>query len=147
MTVENVIPRSAFQCVVREISQSLKREVQWSAVALGVIQEAAKQMATSIFKDANLCAIHAKRVTLMDRDLRLANRIRSDLGLRHQDQDYYFPMMPWRPFICHFHPMLPWRHCSLDVLSMQYISSFLSQFFPFLVLIHEIYMQFPISII
>ena len=22
------------------------------------------------------------------------------------------PMLPWRPFICHFHPMLPWRHCN-----------------------------------
>ena len=43
MTVENVIPRAAFQRVVREISQSLKREVRWSAAALGAIQEAAEQ--------------------------------------------------------------------------------------------------------
>ena len=49
MTVENVIPRAAFQRVVREISQSLKRDVRWSAAALGAIQEAAEQMATSLF--------------------------------------------------------------------------------------------------
>ena len=84
MTVENVIPRAAFQRVVREISQSLKkRDLRWSAAALGAIQEAAEQMATSLFEDANMCAIHAKRVMLMDRDLRLATRIRSDLALRH----------------------------------------------------------------
>ena len=83
MTVENVIPRAAFQRVVREISQSLKQDLRWSAAALGAIQEAAEQMATSLFEDANMCAIHAKRVTLMDRDLRLATRIRSDPALRH----------------------------------------------------------------
>ena len=83
MTVENVIPRAAFQRVVREISQSLKQNLRWSAAALGAIQEAAEQMATSLFEDANMCAIHAKRVTLMDRDLRLATRIRSDPALRH----------------------------------------------------------------
>ena len=83
MTVENVIPRAAFQRVVREISQSLKQNLRWSAAALGAIQEAAEQMATSLFEDANMCAIHAKRVTLMDRDLCLSTRIRSDLALRH----------------------------------------------------------------
>ena len=83
MIVENVIPGAAFQRVVREISQSLKRDVRWSAAALGAIQEAAEQMATSLFEDANMCAIHAKRVTLMDRDLRLPTRIRSDPALRH----------------------------------------------------------------
>ena len=84
MIVENVIPRVAFQCVVREISQSLKRDVRWSAAALGAIQEATEQMATSLFEDANICAIHAKRVTLMDMEyLHLATRIHSDPALRH----------------------------------------------------------------
>ena len=82
MAVENVIPHATFQRVVQEISQALKWEVWWSVVALGAIQEAVEQMATSIFEDANLCAIHAKRVMLMDKDLRLANRIRFDPTLR-----------------------------------------------------------------
>ena len=39
-------------------------------------------MATSLFEDANLCAIHAKRVMLMDKDIYLATRIHSDpIGL------------------------------------------------------------------
>jgi len=42
------------------------------------IQEAAEAYMTSLFEDANLCAIHAKRVTLMSKDIDLARRIRGE---------------------------------------------------------------------
>ena len=42
------------------------------------LQEAAEGYLVSIFEDSNLCAIHAKRVTIMVRDIQLARRIRGD---------------------------------------------------------------------
>jgi hypothetical protein len=38
-----------------------------------------------LFEDANLCAIHANRVTVMKKDMELARRIRGDQNLDHRD--------------------------------------------------------------
>jgi histone H3 len=46
--------------------------------ALAAIQEASEAYLTSLFEDANLCAIHAKRVTIMPKDMQLARRIRGE---------------------------------------------------------------------
>jgi histone H3-like centromeric protein A len=40
------------------------------------LQEATEAHLVGIFEDTNLCAIHAKRVTIMPRDMQLAKRIR-----------------------------------------------------------------------
>lgn len=42
------------------------------------IQEAAEAYLVGVFEDANLCAIHAKRVTIMPKDIQLARRIRGE---------------------------------------------------------------------
>ena len=42
------------------------------------LQEAAELYLIGLFEDTNLCAIHAKRVTIMPRDMRLARRIRGE---------------------------------------------------------------------
>lgn len=42
------------------------------------LQEAAESYLVTLFEDTNLCAIHAKRVTIMTKDLQLAKRIRGD---------------------------------------------------------------------
>ena len=46
--------------------------------ALLALQEAAEAYLVSLFGDANLCAIHAKRKTVMKQDMELARRIRGD---------------------------------------------------------------------
>jgi histone H3/H4 len=38
------------------------------------LQEATEAYLTGLFEDTNLCAIHAKRVTIMTKDLRLTRR-------------------------------------------------------------------------
>lgn len=43
--------------------------------ALLALQEAAEAYLVGLFEDANLCAIHAKRVTIMPKDMQLAKRI------------------------------------------------------------------------
>jgi histone H3-like centromeric protein A len=62
---------------VREVTQQYtSREIRWKAVALMAMQEAAEAYLVTLFEDANLCAIHAKRVTIQVKDIQLARRIR-----------------------------------------------------------------------
>ncbi|XXG41138.1 hypothetical protein AAC387_Pa01g1672 [Persea americana] len=77
---ELLIPHSPFIRCVREITKIYSKEVsQWTAEALMALQEAAEDYLVHLFEDGNLCAIHAKRVTLMRKDFELARRI----GRRH----------------------------------------------------------------
>ena len=48
------------------------------ASACLAIQEATEAYMCGIFEDANLCALHAKRVTVMVKDIQLARRIRGE---------------------------------------------------------------------
>lgn len=50
--------------------------IQGSAL-LG-LQEAAEAYLVGLFEDTNLAAIHAKRVTIMPKDMQLARRIRGE---------------------------------------------------------------------
>ena len=44
----------------------------------GSLQQSAKAYLTGLFEDTNLCAIHAKRVTILQRDIQLAHRIHGE---------------------------------------------------------------------
>lgn len=46
------------------------------------LQESAEEYLVHLFEDANLCAIHGKRVTIMPKDIQLARRIRGTHGGR-----------------------------------------------------------------
>ena len=63
---------------MREIATEYKQEVRFQSQAVLALQEAAEAYLVSLFEDTNLCAIHAKRVTIMSKDLQLAKRIRGD---------------------------------------------------------------------
>jgi len=54
------------------------RRFQFQSQAVLALQESAEAYLVSLFEDTNLCAIHAKRVTIMSKDLQLAKRIRGD---------------------------------------------------------------------
>ena len=45
------------------------------AAAVQGLQEAAEAYLVGLFEDSNLCAIHAKQVTIMPRDIQLARRL------------------------------------------------------------------------
>ena len=78
-STELLIRKAPFQRVVREIAQDLKGEgIRFQATAVLAIQEASEAYLVGLFDDANLCAIHAKRVTIMPRDMQLARRIRGE---------------------------------------------------------------------
>ena len=50
---------------VREIAQDFKTDLRFQSAAIGALQEAAEAYLVGLFEDTNLCAIHAKRVTIM----------------------------------------------------------------------------------
>jgi histone H3-like centromeric protein A len=53
--------------------------LRWQTHALLALQEAAEAFLVHLFEDANLCAIHARRVTIMQKDIQLARRIRGQV--------------------------------------------------------------------
>ena len=42
------------------------------------LREAAEAYLVGLFEDTNLCAIHAKRVTILPKDMQLAKRLRGE---------------------------------------------------------------------
>lgn len=77
-TTDLLIRKAPFQRLVREIAQNMKRDVRFQSTALLALQEAAEMHIIQLFEDTNLCALHAKRVTVMPRDMQLARRIRGE---------------------------------------------------------------------
>jgi histone H3 len=72
-----LIRRLPFARLVREIQQTMMREtLRWQGTAILALQEAAEAHLVGLFEDANQCAIHGKRVTIMPKDMQLARRIR-----------------------------------------------------------------------
>ena len=55
-----------------------QRLVRFQSSAVMALQEASEAYLVGLFEDTNLCAIHAKRVTIMPKDIQLARRIRGE---------------------------------------------------------------------
>ena len=77
-TTALLIRRLPFQRVVREIAQDFKTDLRFQSAAILCLQEATEAYLVRLFDDANLCAIHARRVTIMPKDILLARRIRGE---------------------------------------------------------------------
>ncbi|KAK2962184.1 putative histone H3.2 [Blattamonas nauphoetae] len=73
-----LIRKLPFQRLVREIAQEFKTDLRFQSNAITALQEAAENYLVGLFEDTNLCAIHAKRVTIMPKDMQLARRIRGE---------------------------------------------------------------------
>ena len=56
----------------------LQTDLRFQSHAVLALQEAAEAYLVGLFEDTNLCAIHAKRVTIMPKDIQLARRIRGE---------------------------------------------------------------------
>ena len=80
-STEMLIKKLPFARLVREITQDFQHYYRWTAAAMEAVQHAAEAYLVSLFEDTVLCAIHAKRVTIMAKDMQLARRIRKD-GIR-----------------------------------------------------------------
>ncbi|XP_024607717.1 uncharacterized protein LOC112404118 [Neophocaena asiaeorientalis asiaeorientalis] len=86
-STELLIRKLPFQRLVREIAQDFKTDLRFQSSAVMALQEACEAYLVGLFEDTNLCAIHAKRVTIMPKDIQLARRIRGE-RLPRQQQAY-----------------------------------------------------------
>ena len=77
-STELLIRKLPFQRLVREIAQDFKTDLRFQSHAVLALQEASEAYLVGLFEDTNLCAIHAKRVTIMPKDIQLARRIRGE---------------------------------------------------------------------
>lgn len=77
-STELLIRKLPFQRLVREIAHDFNTELRFQSHAILALQEAAEAFLVGLFEDTNLCAIHAKRVTILPKDIQLARRIRGE---------------------------------------------------------------------
>lgn len=75
---ELLIRKLPFQRLVREVAQDFNTNLRFQSHAIMALQEASEAYLVSLFEDTNLCAIHAKRVTIFPKDIQLARRIRGE---------------------------------------------------------------------
>ena len=73
-----LIRKLPFARLVREIVQDYKTDLRFQDNAMSAIQEASEAYLVSLFEDTNLCAIHARRVTIKPKDIQLARRLRGE---------------------------------------------------------------------
>ena len=77
-STELLIRKLPFAGLVREVTQDFKTDLRFQQEAIAALQEAAEAYLVGLFEDMNLCAIHAKRVTIMPKDIQLARCIRGE---------------------------------------------------------------------
>ena len=84
-STELLIRKLPFQHLVREIAgdigicpEHLRGKLRFQSAAVNALQEASEAYLVGLFEDSNICAIHAKRVTIMPKDIHLARKIRGE---------------------------------------------------------------------
>lgn len=80
MSTELLLRKLPFSRLVREITERISPvPVRFQALAMECLQTAVETYIIQLFEDANLCTLHAKRVTLFPKDVQLALRIRRSI--------------------------------------------------------------------
>jgi histone H3 len=74
-----LIRKAPFQRLARECASENTLDLRFTSQAIAALQEATESYMVSYFEDANLVALHAKRVTVMPRDFHLINRLRGSI--------------------------------------------------------------------
>ena len=77
-STELLLRKMPFQRLVREIATDYRADLRFQGSAILALQEATEYYLSGLFEDANLCAIHAKRVTIYPRDMQLSRRLRGE---------------------------------------------------------------------
>jgi histone H3 len=77
-TAELLLLKLPFQRLVCEVAQDFKADLRFQKHAVEALQHAGEGYLVGLFEDTNLCAIHAKRITIMPKDIQLSRRIRGE---------------------------------------------------------------------
>ncbi len=78
-STELLIRKLPFQRLVREIAAGVSNDLRFQSLAILALQEASEAYLVGLMEDANLCAMHARRVTIMRKDMQLARRLRGEM--------------------------------------------------------------------
>ena len=78
--VDLAIPRAPLMRVVRDIALKVKGQFIWQSGAILCLHEALEDFMINFLNDSNICAAHARRVTLMDKDMVVVSRVRYKIG-------------------------------------------------------------------
>ena len=73
---------------VRETAQQQQGDIRFQALALLTPQESVEAYNVNLFDDGNLLAVHAKQITVMPKDIKLACKI-------WEDMVKYLPVLIW----------------------------------------------------
>jgi histone H3 len=73
-----LIRKAPFQHLVKEIATNFKSDLRMQSTAFLALQEALEAYLVHLFEDSNDCAIHAKHVMIMPKDIRLAQHIQGE---------------------------------------------------------------------
>ena len=73
-----LIRKLPFQRLVREIAAGVSKDLRFQSSAILALQEAAEAYLVGLMEDANMCAMHARRVTIRPKDMQLARRLRGE---------------------------------------------------------------------
>jgi len=76
-TTEYIIPKASFARLVREVATEVCEEKRFQKTAIDALRCATEDYLVGLYEDINLIAIHSNRVTIMNKDLKLALRLRS----------------------------------------------------------------------
>lgn len=71
-----MIRKLPFQRLIREIGQTFETDLRFQSASIGALQEATEYFLVDVLQDANLAAIHAKRVTIFPKDIHFVNTVR-----------------------------------------------------------------------
>ena len=77
-STELLIRKLPFQRLAKTIAHDIRPDTRFQSSAVLALQEAAEAYLVGLFEDTNMCAIHANRVTIMEKDILLARRIRGE---------------------------------------------------------------------
>ena len=76
-STQSIIPLAPFIRLEKEVGDDFKMDLRWQTQAIMALRDFAKMYLIGYFDDTNLAAIHAKRVTIMKRDMKLVGRLRT----------------------------------------------------------------------
>jgi histone H3 len=75
-STELLIQKLPFQRLVRAIAAGISQDLRFQSHAILALQEASEAYLVGLMEDTNLCAMHARRVTILPKDMQLARRLR-----------------------------------------------------------------------
>ena len=77
-STELLIRKLPFQRLIKSVAHETKNDARFQSSAVLALQEATEAYLVGLFEDTNMCAVHANRVTIMEKDILLARRIRGE---------------------------------------------------------------------